>query len=412
MPKNNLKSIGFNAFLGTSFFGAFNDNGFKLLLTCCALQMLPFEQQKTYIPLTGFFFALPYLVCSSYAGWISDRFRKSTVLVWSKWLELVVMGIGALLFKMGAVWSLLIVLFFMGAQSALYSPAKYGYIPETLRNDELSGGNGMTQLCTFIAIIAGTWAGGKIGDVHNGHWWIGGMYCVAVSVLGIATSYFVTHTPDGNPNARFCINPVTTHLETWNVVRHNPVLVLSLFGNTYFWFIAALFQNNLPLHVKYVLHRDDNTAIGYLLGAVGLGIGLGAAVCGKLSRGRIGYNLVLPGGIMMGIVCILTGLLGRTIVLAAVFSGLLGFFAGIYQLPLSTSLQKHSPASRRGSCLALGNGVDCISMISAYVLQWILIRPLCLNASGVFIVLGIITILFVIYLALKAPFLFHRATHI
>ena len=155
----------------------------------------------------GFLFALPYLVCSSYAGWVSDRFRKSRVFVWSKWLELLVMFIGVLLFRGGAVWPLLGVLFLMGAQSALYSPAKYGYLPETLDASELSNGNGLTQMFTFLAIIAGTWAGGLVADVHSGKWWIGGMYCVTVAVAGIATSYFIAKTPDGNCNAVFRLNP-------------------------------------------------------------------------------------------------------------------------------------------------------------------------------------------------------------
>ena len=412
MSKSKIRTLGFGAYLVTSFFGAFNDNGFKLLLTCCAMQMLPLEAQKTYIPLAGFLFALPYLVCSSYAGWVSDRFRKSRVFVWAKWLELYVMLLGVALFRAGAVWILLGVLFLMGAQSALYSPAKYGYLPETLGADELSNGNGLTQMFTFLAIIAGTWAGGMVAEVHSGKWWIGGVYCVAVAVAGVVSSYLIDKTPDGNPKARFNINPIETHLVTWRAVRRDPVLVLSLFGNTFFWFVAALYQNNLPMHVKYVLQKDDSGVIGCMLGAVGLGIGLGAFVCGRLSRNRIGYHLVFPGGIMMGVVCIVAGIAGRSVLVALLCSCLLGFFCGIYQLPLSTSLQKHSPASRRGSCLALANGVDCISMMLAYAMQWILIKPLGLNASGVFIALGIITIVFVIGLALKAPFLFRRARNL
>ncbi|MBO4511770.1 MAG: MFS transporter [Victivallales bacterium] len=406
--KSKVKTLGFGSFLATSFFGAFNDNCFKLLLTCCAMSMLPLEAQKTYVPLAGFLFALPYLVCSSYAGWISDRYRKSRVFVWSKWLELLVMGIGVILFKGGAVWLLLGVLFLMGAQSALYSPAKYGYLPETLDAAELSNGNGLTQMCTFLAIIAGTWAGGMVADVHSGKWWIGGTYCVVVAVLGIATSYFIDKTPDGNPNAVFRINPVQNHLETWKVVRRDPVLVLSLFGNTFFWYVAALFQNNLPMHVKYVLQNDAGGVIGMMLGAVGLGIGLGALVCGLLSGKRIGYHLVFPGGIMMGIVCIVAGLTGKSIAMATICSCLLGFFCGMYQLPLSTSLQKHSPASRRGSCLALANGVDCVSMILAYFTQWLLMKVLGISPAGVFIALGVIVLLYVTYLVVQAPFLFRR----
>ena len=401
-------SLGFASYLATSFFGAFNDNGFKLLLTCFAMRILPYEMQKTYVPLAGFCFALPYLVCSSYAGWLSDRYRKSSVFVWAKWLELAVMGAGVLFFRLNAVWCLLGVLFLMGTQSAIYSPAKYGYLPEMLNDAELSKENGLTQMFTFIAIIAGTWAGGMIAEVHNENWWIGGLYCVVVALLGVLTSYFIDRTPDGNPDAVLCLNPLKTHLETWRAVSKDPVIILSMLGNTYFWFVAALFQNNLPLHVKYVLLRDDSAVIGYLLGAVGLGIALGALCCGLLSGKRIGYHLIVPSGMLMGAVCIMAGLSGKSLPAAVAASTLLGFFAGMYQLPLSTALQKHSPPDRRGSCLALGNGVDCVSMILAYLLQWLLMSLFRLNASGVFVVLGLITIGVMFYIAFKAPFLARR----
>ena len=111
---------------------------------------------------------------------------------------------------------------------------------------------------------------------------------------------------------------------------------------------------------------------------------------------------------MMGIICIVAGLTGRSIVMATICSCLLGFFCGMYQLPLSTSLQKHSPASRRGSCLALANGVDCVSMILAYFTQWLLMKVFGVSPAGVFIALGVIVLLYVTYLALQAPFLFRR----
>lgn len=407
IKQDGLHGIGFPAFLTTSFLGAFNDNCFKLLLTCFAMHTLNQSAQHNYIPLSGALFALPYLICSSYAGYISDRITKRRVMIWAKWLELVIMTIGLWLFRVNAVNSLLIVLFLMGAQSALYSPAKYGYLPETLSDTALPSGNGMTQLCTFIAIIIGTWAGGMVSEHHGGDWWIGAIYCVAVAGIGVITSYMTGKTPPGNPNAEFEWNPVATHIRTFNKIKRDPVLILSLFGNTYFWFVAALFQSNLPMLVKYDIMRGDKE-LGFLLGAVGLGIGVGCAACGALSRGKIEFGLVIPGGLMMGLSSILMGILGKWMFTATIFSALLGFFAGFYQLPLSTSMQKHSPPASRGSCLALGNAVDCISMLSAYAVQWILIKPLGLNARGVFVILGAITLVVVIIAAAKVPALARR----
>ena len=115
---------GFQAFLATSFLGAFNDNFFKLIVTCFAISKLGKEELNTYIPLTGAMFVLPYLLCSSYAGYLADRFEKRRLLIWTKWMELVVMLFGLWLFHCQAVYTLLAALFLMGAQSAFYSPAK------------------------------------------------------------------------------------------------------------------------------------------------------------------------------------------------------------------------------------------------------------------------------------------------
>ena len=390
----------FRAYLATSFLGAFNDNFFKLLVTCFALAVLGEQAQRNYVPLAGGVFVLPFLVCSGYAGYLSDRFSKRRVIIWSKWLELAVMGVGLILFARGAVYGLLWVLFLMGAQSALYSPAKYGYLPETLPEEEMSVGNGMTQLCTFIAIIAGTWAGSGIASPDR--FWIGGLGCVAVAGLGVCTAYFTGKTREGSPAARFQLDPFRSHYQTFRAIQGKRILVLSLLGNTYFWFVAALYQNTVPLLVKQELGMGGRE-IGWLLGAVGLGIGVGCAVCGRLSRGRIEFGLVLPGGACMAAVCILAGLTSASLVMAVLCSFLLGFFAGIYQLPLSTSLQKNSPEKIRGSCLALGNAVDCVSMLLAYVVQWLLLRPLGLQPSQAFIVTGVITVIVLVAMVRKVP---------
>ena len=408
MNRPGYSTIGFRAFLATSFLGAFNDNFFKLIVTCFALGKLDKGAQNTYIPLTGAMFVLPYLVCSGYAGFVSDRFAKRRVIVWSKWLELAVMLFGLSLFACDAVYALLFALFLMGAQSALYSPAKYGFLPETLKEEELPKGNGMTQLCTFLAIIAGSWAGGVISRFHSSHWTLGALYCVVAAALGVATAHFTSRTPQGRENARFSFNPLGGHLETLRIVRRNPLLFLMMLGNSFFWFIAALFQNNLSLYVKQEMGAGEQT-LGVLLGAVGLGIGLGCMACGLLSFRRIEYGLILPGGVLTALASILMFIGVHSLFLAVLFTAMLGFFAGIYQLPLATAVQRFSPSGHRGSCLALGNAMDCIGMLLAYVMQWVLLNWFGLKPSGVFVALGVLTLAVMAVMALREPTFVRRS---
>ena len=54
-----------------------------------------------------------------------------------------------------------VILGLLGVQAALFSPAKYGILPEILPHERLSAGNGLLEMWTNLAIIAGTVAGGR-----------------------------------------------------------------------------------------------------------------------------------------------------------------------------------------------------------------------------------------------------------
>ena len=43
----------------------------------------------------------------------------------------------------------------MGVHSAFFGPSKYGLLPELLPEKQLSWGNGLLELGTFVAIILG-----------------------------------------------------------------------------------------------------------------------------------------------------------------------------------------------------------------------------------------------------------------
>ena len=96
-----------------------------------------------------------YLIFSDYAGQLADRFSKRSVLIATKSLEIVAMVSGLAAFFLGNITAMIVVLFFMGAQAALYSPAKYGCLPELLPDRDLSRGNALIEMSTFLAIIIG-----------------------------------------------------------------------------------------------------------------------------------------------------------------------------------------------------------------------------------------------------------------
>ncbi|MBP5671234.1 MAG: MFS transporter [Victivallales bacterium] len=399
MKKSPLASVGFAGFIGTQFLGAFNDNVFKMLVICAATAVLSPEAKRDYIPLASALFILPYLLFSAFAGYLADRFSKRSVMIATKAAEIIIMLTGGILFKFNAIYALLAVLFCMGAQSAFFSPAKYGFLPETLPPEKLSSGNGATQLFTFLAIILGGWAGSQLSDTYKASFQTAALYPIAVAIAGFIISFLITRTRPGSPHAKPTFDPISPHWRAFAEMRHNKALLFCILGNTYFWFLGALFQANIPFIVQDDLKQGDQM-IGYLQGAVALGIGIGSAAAGFLSKGKIAFHFVLPGGLLLAICAIAFGLTSSHVLPVLVITALLGVTGGFYQLPLNTGIQQYSPEDKRGAYLAAGNAIDCISMLLASALHWLLLKPLHLSPGLVIVVLGIITLC--VIAALKA----------
>ena len=88
-----LRNRGIRAFLWTQFLGAFNDNVFKFIVSMAAMAAATGSAASDELSWVGAVFTAPFLLFSGYAGQLSDRYDKRTVLVASKALEIVSMAL-------------------------------------------------------------------------------------------------------------------------------------------------------------------------------------------------------------------------------------------------------------------------------------------------------------------------------
>ena len=153
------------------FCGAFNDNAWKLMVALLAIRhatagMAPGPELETVAQTqtaTAFvIFTLPLVLLSLVGGTFADRLSKRTVIITIKVVEVLLMAAGtvALLSDPAGGRLALMVLCGMGVHSALFSPSKYGILPELIPHERLAAGNGLLELWTFAAILTGTAAGG------------------------------------------------------------------------------------------------------------------------------------------------------------------------------------------------------------------------------------------------------------
>src|SRR5262249_18534948 len=141
------------------FLGAFNDNIFKLVVSFLAMDAFG---KIDGVAIAGAVFILPFLFFSGYAGHLADVRSKRKVLIWTKALEIVSMLLAVPALLTGHVTWLLAILFLMATQATLFSPAKYGIVPEMWPPDDLSRANGLLEMSTFVAIVLGSSVGGAI----------------------------------------------------------------------------------------------------------------------------------------------------------------------------------------------------------------------------------------------------------
>src|SRR4029078_1270983 len=154
----------------TQFFGAGNDNVFKFAFTVLATYSAAEwggMDPKSAGAVIGGIFILPFVLFSATACPLADKYDKAALIRFVKNLEIAIMLAIAAGFVGKIVALLFAGVFLMGLHSKLFGPVKYAYLPQHLRDTELTGGNGMVEMGTFVAILLGTILGGVLVGISD-----------------------------------------------------------------------------------------------------------------------------------------------------------------------------------------------------------------------------------------------------
>jgi acyl-[acyl-carrier-protein]-phospholipid O-acyltransferase / long-chain-fatty-acid--[acyl-carrier-protein] ligase len=374
MPRKTwLASPRFVAYLVAQFLGALNDNAFKYTLLLFALTSVDTDDAKVMISsLVTALFPLPWLLVSQLAGYLADRYRKDRVLQATKVPELALMLVATLGFQIGSVPLLFVVFVLISAQSAFFSPAKYGILPEVLGSEQLAEANGVLSMTTNLAILLGTLVGLVLFQTFSDRLVLAGLVFVAIAALGTAATFFVPVAPPGSATARVPANPVLRGVEDWRALKSVDALPPTVLGLAYFALLGSLLLTVVPVYGTSVLGLTTEAA-GSLLVPLVIGLAAGSLIAGWLSRGRVELGLVPLGALGMAVFSghlLLTGaaehvrFLGLPLGPALDFA-LLGVGAGVFNVPLQALLQQRSPDDRRGQLIAFSNMVGNVAILAA-----------------------------------------------
>src|ERR1051326_1384262 len=189
---------GFWSLIATQFQGAFNENALKFLTIYLILTIEKDKNQREQLEfLVGALFAAPFILFSPLGGYLADRFSKRSVTIGTKVFEIAVMVLAVLAFVGPNFAMALAAIFLVCMQGALFGPSKYGLLPEVLPAEQLSWGNGVLELGTFLAIIGGSIAGAHLTDAFAGHQVYSGVVLFAFTALGLLFSFGISRVQIG-----------------------------------------------------------------------------------------------------------------------------------------------------------------------------------------------------------------------
>ncbi len=416
-----LRQQRFAPFFATQFLGAFNDNIFRngliILITFQGVRIAGLDASML-ANAAGALFILPFFLFSATAGQLADKYEKSLLIRRIKLLEIVLMLLAASAFIAESYPALLFVLFLMGAQSALFGPVKYAYLPQQLATAELVGGNAMVEAGTYLAIILGLIAGGLAAAAGNGNHVLLAGSLVTIAALGYAASRGIPITPAVDPGLRMRWNPWR---ETWRIVgfaRRERSVFLSILGISWFWFFGSVITLQVPAYTAGILNGTE-VVTTVLLVAFAVGVGAGSLLCERMSAQRVELGLVPFGSLGLSLFAVdlyfaqpsahlvavdtVGAFLGRPGSLRILADlALLGAFGGFYSVPLYALVQERAERSQLSRVIAANNILNALFMVAAAVMAIGLLQA-GLSIPGLFLVLALLNALVAAYIFTLLP---------
>jgi 1-acyl-sn-glycerol-3-phosphate acyltransferase len=415
-----LRERRFAPFFWTQFLGAGNDNLFKFAFTIMVTYQLQVQWLRPEMAglVIGALFILPFLLFSATSGQLADKFEKSRLIRILKWTELGIMLVAAAGFYFQQVPVLLACIFLMGLQSTVFGPVKYAYLPQQLNERELTGGNGLVESGTFVAILLGNVAGGLLVAIDSIGQSVVAIACIALAIAGRFTAGRIPVAPPTDPGLQINWNPVS---ETWRnlkLARTNMVVFRSILGISWMWFFGAVFLSQFPAFARDILGGDESVASALLV-VFSVGIGIGSLACEMLSRRHVEIGLVPFGAIGMSVFAIDLYFATRGIEAAGQATVwawlqnpsawrvmadllLLSLFTGLYSVPMYALIQSRSRPTHRARIIAANNIINAIFMIVSSVLAGLALQY-GMTIPQVFLAVAILNALVAAYIFSLVP---------
>jgi acyl-[acyl-carrier-protein]-phospholipid O-acyltransferase/long-chain-fatty-acid--[acyl-carrier-protein] ligase len=398
-----LRYRGFTSLLAAQALGVFNDAAFKTTLSIFIITKAASTTQVNLILMTcAVLFVLPYVLFSSYAGQLSDRYSKRRMIINMKLAEGAIMIFGAVAMYFENVPAMFAMLFMMGMVSVFVTPAREGILPEMLGDEDLSRANGLQQLAIYAMLFLGPLSAGVLLPFFPQRPFITSLILVAVALAGYAFSLNITRVPASGYKEKFRWDIVSEFLRDFGEIRSTRALLLTVLGISYFWLLGAAYTLGVLIYGRGQLHLG-NHRLSVLNGCICLAIGAGAILGGRLSKDKVELGLVPIGSVGMAVFGLDLFVARHSHWHTLVGVCLLGMFGGVFIVPLKAFLQQRAGAQSKGRAIACSYMMAYASVFLGWAALWLLSGPLHLNPNQVMLVMAAASVAVTVYILTLLP---------
>lgn len=402
-------------YLVIAFINAFTDLGHKIIIQNTIFKIYDGQTQIILTAIVNALILIPFILLFSPSGFLSDKFTKRSVIRVAAWSAVfITLGI-TLSYYLGAFKFAFFLTIILAIQSAIYSPAKYGYIKELVGNKYLSVGNGIVQAITTISILSGIFIYSSFFESYLAnqtyetsseilkHVAPLGWALVAGAIIELFSAYNIPETGI-KTDAKFCAKSYYTgsYLKrNIKIISNNKVIFNSIIGLSLFWSVSQVILASFPSYAKDILLIDNTIIVQGVMALALIGIVFGSLISAKVSKNYVQTGTIPVGALGMAITLFFLPNLTSPTLLGINFL-FFGLFAGLFIIPLNALIQINAKEHELGVTLAGNNFVQNAFMLSFLSLT-VLFALFGINSIGLFYMMLIVTTLGSIYVISYIP---------
>lgn len=380
--KNGIFQIaGFVQYLIVVFLNAFTDLGHKIIIQNTVFKVYDGVQQIIYTAIVNALILLPFVLVFSPSGFLSDRFKKNLIMRYAALLAVAITLLITFFYYLGWFYAAFFMTFLLALQSAIYSPAKYGYIKELVGDRFLSAANGAVQAVTTVSILSGI-----IFYTVLFEWLLHDDFTTQSDVLrhiaplgwllvlgSLIEWYLTSKLPDKQTTATKKRFNFSRYLKGFylfkniKMMRRKQEIWENIVALSLFWSISQVVLAIFGEYAKTYMHITNTIYVQGVMALAGFGIVAGSVLAAKLSKYYINIGIAAIGAFGIAVIVFCIPLVTNLWVIVPMFL-LFGVFSGFILVPINANIQHLSPNVHLGTILAGNNFVQNIFMIFFLIL--------------------------------------------